>query len=111
MGALVLLILAILAVIALAGVAKLTVGLVIALLVWMLAGMFAGRIVRGRGFGPLADILLGLIGGVVGSFILRLVGLGWIGNIVLVGDVLVGVIGAVIVVYLVRLLGNRSFAA
>lgn len=111
MGAVVLLILAVLAVIALIGVAKLTVGLLLTLLVWMLAGMFAGRLIRGRGYGPLSDILLGLIGGVVGSFVLRLLNLGWVGDIALIGDVLVGVVGAVIVVYLVRLLGNRRFAA
>ncbi|HEX2905589.1 MAG TPA: hypothetical protein VHO69_01920 [Phototrophicaceae bacterium] len=111
MGLIVFLILAVLAVIVLGGLVKFSVGLLIALLVWMLAGMFAGRLLRGRGYGPLGDILLGLIGGAVGSFVLRLVGLGWVDNIVLVGDVLVGVIGAVIVVYLVRLIGNKRFAS
>ena len=35
-------------------------------ILWMLAGMFAGRIMRGRGYGPIVDIILGLAGGVVG---------------------------------------------
>ena len=84
-------------------------GLLIAVVAWMLAGMFAGRILRGRGYGPVADVLLGLAGGVVGSLILGLLRLGWIGDIWIVGNVVVGIIGAVILVYVVRLVGNRNF--
>lgn len=85
--------------------------LLIPLVIWMLAGMFAGRIVRGRGYGIVADVGLGLVGGIVGSAVLRVVGLGWLGDIWLVGSVLVGVLGAVLVVYLVRLFGRKDFAA
>ncbi|MBZ0298264.1 MAG: GlsB/YeaQ/YmgE family stress response membrane protein [Anaerolineae bacterium] len=77
----------------------------------MLAGMFAGRLIRGRGYGPVGDVLLGLTGGIVGSLVLGLIGLGGIGHIPLIGGILVGVIGAVILVWLLRLLGNRDFAA
>jgi uncharacterized membrane protein YeaQ/YmgE (transglycosylase-associated protein family) len=84
-------------------------GLLIALLAWMLAGMFAGRLLRGRGYGPVWDIALGIAGGVVGSLVLGLLNIGGIGGIPLVGDILVGIIGAVILVYLVRLVGDRNF--
>jgi uncharacterized membrane protein YeaQ/YmgE (transglycosylase-associated protein family) len=84
-------------------------GLLIAVIAWMLAGMFAGRIMRGKGYGPVADVLLGLAGGVLGSLILGLLRLGWIGDIWLVGNIVVGVIGAVILIYIVRAFGNRSF--
>jgi uncharacterized membrane protein YeaQ/YmgE (transglycosylase-associated protein family) len=84
--------------------------LLIPVLFWMLAGMFAGRLLRGRGYGPVGDIALGLAGGIVGNILLRVVGLGGIGSIWLVGNIIVGVIGAVIVVWLIRTLADRNFA-
>ncbi len=84
-------------------------GLLIALIAWMLAGMFAGRLLRGRGYGPVWDIALGLAGGVIGSILLGFLRLGWIGDIWLVGNVLVGIVGAVVLVYIVRMVGNRNF--
>jgi uncharacterized membrane protein YeaQ/YmgE (transglycosylase-associated protein family) len=85
------------------------VGLVLPIIVWMLAGMFAGRIIRGRGYGPLGDILLGLAGGLVGSALLRLLGLGVAGG--LIGNLIVGVLGAVVLVYVVRFVANARFAS
>ncbi len=95
----------------LSAVAWLTIDLIISVFFWMLAGMFAGRLLRGRGYGPVGDVLLGLVGGIVGTFVLSLIGLGGVGSIPLVGGIIVGVIGAVILVWLVRLLGNKRFAA
>jgi uncharacterized membrane protein YeaQ/YmgE (transglycosylase-associated protein family) len=85
-------------------------GLIIAVLAWMLAGMLAGQLVRGRGFGPFGDLVLGVAGGFVGYLVLGLFRLAWIGHIWLIGNVIVGVIGALIVVWLVRTFGDRSFA-
>ncbi|MBZ0280188.1 MAG: GlsB/YeaQ/YmgE family stress response membrane protein [Anaerolineae bacterium] len=73
----------------------------------MLAGMFAGRIMRGRGYGPLADILLGLVGGIVGSLLFGLIGIQTSG---ILGGLIVGTIGAVVVVYVARMLGKSQFA-
>lgn len=92
-------------------VAWMTVDLIISVFFWMLAGMFAGRLLRGRGYGPIGDVLLGLAGGIVGSIVLGFLGMGGIGQIPLIGGILVGIIGAVILVWLIRLLGNRGFAA
>jgi len=39
------------------------------LLIGLIAGWLAGQISRGRGFGCIADIVLGLIGGVVGGWV------------------------------------------
>ena len=84
--------------------------LVIPVLFWMLAGMFAGRLLRGRGYGPVGDIVLGLVGGIVGNIALRVVGLGGIGHIWIFGQIIVGVIGAVIVVWLIRTVADNNFA-
>src|SRR5690606_35915802 len=95
----------------LGALAWLTLDLVISAFFWMLAGMFAGRLIRGRGYGPVGDVLLGIAGGIVGSLVLGLLGVGGIGNIPLVGGIIVGVIGAEILVWVVRQFGDRNFAA
>ena len=56
-------------------------------------------------------MLLGIAGGIVGSLVLGVLGVGGIGNIPLIGGILVGVIGAVILVWLVRQFADRNFAA
>ena len=63
MGVIILLVLAFLALVVISGVFHIAFELLIPVLVWMLAGMFAGRIMRGRGYGTVADVLLGLVGG------------------------------------------------
>jgi uncharacterized membrane protein YeaQ/YmgE (transglycosylase-associated protein family) len=110
MGFFLFLILAVLAVIVLGSLLHLTVEIIVALIIWMLAGMIAGWLLRGRGYGPVGDVLLGLVGGFVGSFVLRALGMSWVGGIWGIGSILVGVIGAVLFVYLIRVLGKQDFA-
>lgn len=78
------------------------VGLIIGLLIWMFIGFLTGRLVRGRGYGPIGDILLGLVGGWVGSFIMRATGLDWGTQGGLIGTIVAGVIGALLVVGLIH---------
>lgn len=40
------------------------------IVVGLLAGWLAGHIVRGRGFGCLGDILLGIVGALIGGYVL-----------------------------------------
>jgi len=42
--------------------------MIASILVGLFAGWLAGKLIRGRGYGVLADIFLGLIGGVVGGW-------------------------------------------
>jgi uncharacterized membrane protein YeaQ/YmgE (transglycosylase-associated protein family) len=65
----------------------------------ILAGFLAGKIMRGRGYGVLIDLLLGLVGSVVGGFVFGLLGLYATS---LIGTLLVATAGAVILVWLVR---------
>jgi uncharacterized membrane protein YeaQ/YmgE (transglycosylase-associated protein family) len=65
----------------------------------ILAGFLAGKIMRGRGYGVLIDLLLGLVGSVVGGFVFGLLGLYSYG---LVGQLVIATAGAVILVWLVR---------
>ena len=65
----------------------------------ILAGFLAGKIMRGRGYGVLIDLLLGLVGSVVGGFVFGVLGLGAHS---LVGQLVVATAGAVMLVWLVR---------
>lgn len=65
----------------------------------ILAGFLAGKIMQGRGYGVLMDLLLGVVGSVVGGFVFGLLGLHAYG---FVGSIVVATAGAVMLVYLVR---------
>ena len=65
----------------------------------ILAGFLAGKIIRGKGYGVLIDLLLGLVGSVFGGFVFGLLGLHAYG---LVGQLVIATAGAVMLVYLVR---------
>jgi len=74
-------------------------GLIWTLLIGLIAGWLAGKVMKGRGYGVPMDILLGIIGGVIGRFVFSLLGLGaW--N--LMGSIIVSFVGAVILIWLVR---------
>ncbi len=83
-------------------------------IVWLIvggiAGTLAGRLLRGRGYGPLGDVLLGLIGSVVGGLLLGLLGLrlAWLPGIC--ANIVVAIIGAVAFVWLMRLFLDKDFA-
>lgn len=82
--------------------------LLMALVLWMFIGNIAGHIIRGEDYGVASNIALGLVGGIVGAVLIRLIGLGGILHIWLLGPVLAGVIGAVITVYLTRWIVDSS---
>jgi uncharacterized membrane protein YeaQ/YmgE (transglycosylase-associated protein family) len=91
-------------------VAGLIGGLIIPVLIWALVGWLTGKLLRGQGYGALNNILLGVGGGLLGSFLFRLLGLQGIGDIWLVGNVIVGIVGAVVLIYAVRLFSaNKAF--
>lgn len=76
--------------------------IIVAVILWMFIGNIAGHIIRGEDYGVAGNIALGLVGGIVGGFLLRLIGLGGILHIWILGPIIAGVIGAVITVYLTR---------
>jgi len=50
-------------------------GLIRWLLIGLIAGWLAGKLARGRGFGCIGDIVLGLIGSVIGGWIFTKLGI------------------------------------
>ncbi len=83
------------------------VGIALPVFVWwiligLIAGWLAGKIMRGSGFGVIGDILLGIVGAFVGSWIFRFLGIGVRGG--LLYTILIATLGAVVLVALVRLI-------
>lgn len=69
------------------------------ILIGIFAGFLAGHFVRGRGFGVLMDLIVGIIGSILGGWLFSLVGLVAYG---LIGRLFTAFIGAVILLWLVR---------
>jgi uncharacterized membrane protein YeaQ/YmgE (transglycosylase-associated protein family) len=77
------------------------------IIVGLIAGAIAGRIVEGRGLGCLGDILVGVVGAFVGSFILGL--FNFTGTVQFWGSLVVAFFGAVVFLLVIKLIvGRRS---
>ncbi len=71
------------------------------LLVGLIAGALAGYFVRGRGFGCLGDIVVGLIGSFIGGILANALQLG---TFHFCGSIFISFIGACILVALLQLI-------
>ena len=75
-------------------------------LIWLaigaLAGWLAGVVVKGSGYGCIGNIIVGIIGSLVGGFLFRFLGFGSRSG--LLGSILTAFIGAVLLIALLRLL-------
>ena len=69
------------------------------ILIGILAGFLAGKIMRGRGFGILIDLLLGIVGSILGGFVFSLLGLYSSG---IIGQLVVATAGAMMLLFLIR---------
>jgi uncharacterized membrane protein YeaQ/YmgE (transglycosylase-associated protein family) len=70
------------------------------LIVGLIAGWLAGKVSRGRGYGCLANIILGLIGAILGGWIFTKLGIFGGG---LIYSIAAATLGAVILVAIARL--------
>jgi uncharacterized membrane protein YeaQ/YmgE (transglycosylase-associated protein family) len=77
-------------------------GLIGTIVVGLIAGWLAGKIMKGSGYGVLMDILLGIAGGIIGRFVLGSFGLYHGGGLIM--SIVVATLGAVILVWFVRML-------
>ena len=69
------------------------------ILIGILAGFLAGKVVKGRGMGVLVDLLVGIVGSILGGWLFSIVGLAAYG---LIGRLFTAFVGAVILLLLVR---------
>jgi uncharacterized membrane protein YeaQ/YmgE (transglycosylase-associated protein family) len=73
-----------------------------------IAGWLAGLVVRGHSFGCLANIALGLVGAVIGLFIVSLLPVTFAGQYHFIGTTVVAFLGAFVLAALGRLIGGSG---
>jgi uncharacterized membrane protein YeaQ/YmgE (transglycosylase-associated protein family) len=84
-------------------------GIIAWIIIGIVAGFITGKLMKGSGFGAIMDMVVGLLGALVGGFISSHLGLGGVGDHGLIMSIVIAVIGAVILTLIVRLVtGNRS---
>ena len=81
--------------------------MILAIIIGILAGFFAGKIMNGSGYGLLMDLGLGLLGGIVGSLVLGILGIGATG---IIGSILISTFGAVLLIWIVRMVKSSRGA-
>lgn len=74
------------------------------IIIGLLAGWLAGKIMKGSGYGPLGNLLLGVIGSLVGGLSFFVLGLRSVG---LVGRLVTATFGAVLFIALLRAFRGR----
>jgi uncharacterized membrane protein YeaQ/YmgE (transglycosylase-associated protein family) len=70
------------------------------IVVGLIAGWATGKIMRGSGYGPFIDIVIGILGAIVGGWIMRAVGFRGQGGTLY--TVLVAIGGAILLTWLSR---------
>ncbi len=72
------------------------------ILVGLIAGFLAGKLMKGGGYGVVGDIVVGILGALLGGFLFSSLGISAGGG--LVGAIIVATIGAVVLIFLLRLI-------
>ncbi len=71
------------------------------LLIGAAAGWLAGQFMKGKGFGLIGNIIVGIIGAFIGGWLLGVLGLAFGG---LIGSLFTAVVGAVVLLFIVGLI-------
>jgi uncharacterized membrane protein YeaQ/YmgE (transglycosylase-associated protein family) len=77
-------------------------GIIWWIVVGLIAGWLAGKVMRGGGYGVLMDILLGMVGAILGGWLFGELGI--YPGFGLIGSILVAFVGACILLWIVRLI-------
>jgi uncharacterized membrane protein YeaQ/YmgE (transglycosylase-associated protein family) len=78
--------------------------ILVMILVGLVAGWLAGKIVQGTGFGLIGDIVIGIVGAVIAGFLFPRLGFSLGGDII--GAIISATIGAVLLLVIIRLVKN-----
>ena len=75
------------------------------IIIGIVAGFLAGKIMRGGGFGLVINLLLGILGGVLGVWVFALFGLAASG---LIGSLITSTVGAILVLWIASLFSKSK---
>ncbi len=78
-------------------------GIIAWIIVGLIAGWAASTVSRGHGYGLIGDIIVGLVGALLGGF---LAGFFIQGSVGLVGTIIVAFLGALVLLFILRLFGG-----
>jgi uncharacterized membrane protein YeaQ/YmgE (transglycosylase-associated protein family) len=78
--------------------------IIIWLLVGLIAGWLAAKIVRGTGLGLIGDLVVGIIGAFIGGWLATTLGIGAIVKQPFIDHIIVAAIGAVLLLVALRLI-------
>ena len=81
-------------------------GLIIWIIIGLIAGFIASRIMRGGGYGLVGDLIVGLVGALLGGFLATLLLPN--ANFGLIGSIIVAIIGACILIAILHAVGRRA---
>jgi len=70
------------------------------ILIGLAAGWLAGQFTKGSGFGVLGNLAIGAVGGILGGFLGRIVGIAAYG---LLGQLIIATVGALLLLWLIGL--------
>ena len=83
--------------------------MLVILVVGLFAGWLAGKVVRGNGFGLVGDAAIGIVGALIGDWLLHRLGIHFgFGILALITN---ATIGAIVLLLALRLWGERMAAA
>lgn len=71
------------------------------LLIGLIAGWLAGKIVRGGGYGLIGDLIVGVAGSYIGGYMYKILGLSTYG---IIGEIFMATIGAIALLWVIRLI-------
>jgi uncharacterized membrane protein YeaQ/YmgE (transglycosylase-associated protein family) len=75
------------------------------IIVGLISGAVAARVVAGRGFGCIADIIVGVAGAIIGGYLLGAI-FGGSGTVGFLGSIVVAFIGAAVLLSALKLLSG-----
>ena len=74
------------------------------ILIGLAAGFLAGIVVKGHGFGIVGNIIVGIIGALLGGFLFRLLGLSATGK---AGELICAFVGAIVLLFLLKFVKGK----
>ncbi len=83
--------------------------LLVIIIVGIVAGWLAGKITRGTGFGLIADLCIGIIGALIGHWLLHQLGFSHLTGTRIVDQIITATIGAVLLLFILGLFRRRRW--
>lgn len=84
-------------------------GIIAWIVIGAVAGFITGKLMKGSGYGFFMDLVVGIVGAMIGGFLSFHLGLGGVREHGLIMSIVIAVIGAVLLTVVIRMVtGNRS---